>query len=102
VGRNQTSFQPGNPGGGRKALPLDVVQACRQFTPQNIAKLQEIVNHPNEKSDPAIMGVQVRAAEALLNRAWGSAPQVVQLQGDTTIRILTPRTKALPVSNTSG
>jgi hypothetical protein len=89
--------QSGNPL-GRPKVPMDVVQACRDFTAEGIAKLQQIARYKHD-GDPAIMGVQVRAIDSLLNRGWGSAPQIVQLQGDTTIRILTPRTRpALPVS----
>lgn len=86
-------FQPGQSGNpnGRKPLPLDIVELCREFTKKGVEKLIAIAEM--DASDPAILGVQVRAVDSILNRGWGTAPQTVIMQGDTTIRIVTPLTK---------
>lgn len=89
MGRTRTSFTAGDPrakNGGRKPLPLDVVNLCRQVTREAVEKQIEILRL-DAKGDPAIMGVQSRVADSLLNRGWGTAPQVVLLGGETTIRV---------------
>jgi len=74
---NSGSFKPGNPGGGRPAIPLDVVELARQATRPAIERLAQIVDDP--EAPPAAV---VRAAEVLLNRGWGTAPQEIKVKGE--------------------
>lgn len=67
--------QSGNPG-GRKKLPEDVVGLARKHTVDAMQVLADILLHSDH--DPS----RVRAAEILLNRGWGTAPQVVQIDGE--------------------
>jgi hypothetical protein len=82
--------QSGNPG-GRKPMPMDVVALCRAVTAEAVQKQIEIMRI--ETDDPSMIAVQARVMDSLLNRGWGIAPQTVVLQGDTTIRIITPGTR---------
>lgn len=66
---------------GRKPLPLDVVALCRSVTKEAVAKQIEIMRM-DAKEDPAMLGVQTRVIDSLLNRGWGSAPQTVFVQGE--------------------
>jgi hypothetical protein len=89
--------QSGNPG-GRPKMDLDVVAIARDATTRAMQVLRDILDSSQSRDCD-----RIKAAEALLDRGWGSAPQIVQLKGDTLIRISTPRTRALPpVSQTSG
>ncbi len=66
---NQGSFQKGqsgNPGGRPKEL-AHVKELARQHTPAAVSTLAAIMGNGEE---PA--AARVRAAEALLNRAWGT------------------------------
>ena len=60
-----------NPGGRPKAL-VDLVAVARTHTEAAIKTLSEIAQHGENE------GARVRAAEALLDRGWGKAPQVVE------------------------
>lgn len=71
--------------GGRPKLPYDIVATCRAFTAEAIDKLIHIAR-VNDGGDPAIMGVQVRAVQTLLDRGWGSAPATLNIAGDLTIK----------------
>lgn len=62
--------QSGNPGGRPRAL-RDVIQAAREYTHAALARLVALMGSDNES-------VALRAAEALLERAWGR-PQDVDL-----------------------
>lgn len=79
-GRPFAKGQSGNPG-GRKSLPLNVVAICREVTVEAVQEQIRIMRL-DDKGDPAILGVKVRITESLLNRGWGSAPQVVVVEGD--------------------
>lgn len=63
--------QSGNPGGRAKEY-RDVVSLARQATQAAVYTLMEIMRDPEKKES-----ARVRAAEILLDRAWGKAPQVV-------------------------
>lgn len=71
-GRPFVPGQSGNPA-GRAKIPRDVVDACRALTEKAIMKLEQLM----ESGEPD--AVQVRAAEALLDRAWGRPAQSVQI-----------------------
>lgn len=70
VGRPFEKGQSGNPGGRPKGMP-EVVELARQHTKAAIARLAEIME--NGESERA----QVAAAEIILDRGWGRAPQHV-------------------------
>ena len=66
---NQGSFrkgQSGNPGGRPKEV-AHVKELARQHTPAAITTLATIMDNSEEPG-----AARVRAAEALLNRAWGT------------------------------
>jgi hypothetical protein len=66
----------GNPG-GRPKQSADVVEAARALTPKAIETLEHLLaNGENEMT-------RVRAAEILLNRAWGTPAQHVNLENKT-------------------
>jgi len=71
---NGTSFKPGNPGGGRKKIPEDVLEMCRAASPRAIRELIAIFDDENARP-----GDKIRASEAILNRAWGSPRQAIDL-----------------------
>lgn len=81
---NATSFksgQSGNPN-GRPRTPPELVEAFREMSPRAQKLLDKVMCDYQETSDPKIAGPAVRAAELTLNRAWGTAPAVVELTGD--------------------
>ena len=65
-------FKPGKSGNanGRPPIPEDVKEAARALTVEALDTLRECLR---DKSG----AVRVRAAEALLDRAWGKAPAVL-------------------------
>lgn len=72
------TFPPGksgNPSGRPKAL-IPVEEAARALTPAAMAALGEIVQ---DKAQPA--AARARAAEILLDRAWGKPRQSVEASG---------------------
>ena len=97
MARSSTSFSPGTSGnpGGRKALPEDVVRLCRTVTVEAVEQMIAIMRI-DAHGDAALLAVKARACEALLNRGWGTAPQMVTLRDDFTIRVVTPLTKGKP------
>lgn len=73
------SFKPGQCGNpaGRKKLPLDVVELARSHT---LAAMQTLVEINGDKHAPP--AARVKAAETIINRGYGTAPQVVRHEGD--------------------
>ena len=69
-------FHKGQSGnrGGRPKLDPDVVVAARGHTVEAIEILAGIMRKGDSDS------ARVRAAEILLNRAWGSAPQTIAIE----------------------
>lgn len=83
MARTSTSFKRGDgrarmagSRGGRNKPPDDVVALARQSTVTAIMRLRDILEDP--ASPPAAV---IRAAEALLDRAWGKAPQSIKMDG---------------------
>jgi hypothetical protein len=74
VGRPFKPGQSGNPTGGKK-IPEDVKQAFRALTPQAVATLFGIMTEGEQESN------RLRAAETILNRAWGTPTQAVEVTG---------------------
>lgn len=74
---NGTSFKPGNPGGGRKKIPEEVIEMCRAASPRAIQELIAVFD--DEQARP---GDKIRASEAILNRAWGCPRQAVDLANE--------------------
>jgi hypothetical protein len=65
----------GNPGGRPKGLN-DVTLEARKLTPLCIRELKRILSDPSARDQS-----KVKAAEVLLNRAWGKAPVVFSGEG---------------------
>lgn len=65
----------GNPG-GRPHLPKHVRDLARSHTEEAIATLVTIMRDENEKGSP-----RARAAEAILDRAWGTPASTIALTG---------------------
>lgn len=60
---------------GRPKVPEDVKEAFRALTPQAVATLFGIMTEGEQESN------RLRAAEIILNRAWGTPTQAVDLTG---------------------
>jgi hypothetical protein len=75
MGKSATSFQPGQSGnpGGRPKLVAEVRDLAREHTEEAIETLATIMR--NEKAPPA---ARVSAAESILSRGWGKAPQEIR------------------------
>ena len=65
----------GNPG-GRPGVPKHVRELAKQHTEMSIYALAKIVGDETEK-----VSGRVRAAEVLLNRAWGRPPEALEITG---------------------
>lgn len=78
-------FQPGNPGGGRPAVPPEVRDACRALTMDAIDTLCEIMRGGKRISAAA----RVNAAESILNRGWGKPTQPLAGEDGQPIQIAT-------------
>lgn len=65
--------QSGNPG-GRPKVAQEIRELARQHGPAAIDRLVTLMHSSNE-------GVAVRAAEALLDRGFGRAPQGLEMTG---------------------
>lgn len=66
--------QSGNPGGRAKGVK-EVQDLARQYTKKAI---ETLVKHLDNKSGPAA----ILAANSLIDRGWGKAPQSVKIGGD--------------------
>jgi hypothetical protein len=75
-----TQFKNGNPGGGRPKVPLEVKEAARAQTQDAIAILAHIMKNPKARDAD-----RIHAAEILLNRAWGSPVQSVDIAPPLTV-----------------
>jgi hypothetical protein len=73
----------GNPGGKPRVLK-NVQDLARQYTVPAIEALAEIVR--NKKAPPA---ARVAAANVLLDRGYGRAPQSLEVSGNTVLQIIT-------------
>jgi hypothetical protein len=65
----------GNPG-GRKRIAAEVIEAAQALSETAIATLERLLTDPNPM-------VQLRASEILLNRAWGTPAQFVNVETKT-------------------
>lgn len=63
--------------GGRPAVIVKVRELARQYTTDAIQTLVGIMKDPEGDTGP-----RVRAAEAILDRAWGKATQPLDHQGE--------------------
>jgi len=67
--------ESGNPN-GRPKLPEEIRDAARAASPKAIQVLVDIMS-----SDEANQGERIKAAIAILNRAYGTPPQSVEVTG---------------------
>lgn len=69
-------FKPGESGnpGGRKAQPPGVTKEFRDATPKCVQRLVKIVTYGKD-------GDAIRAADIILNRAWGAPTQRQEVTG---------------------
>jgi hypothetical protein len=84
-------FQPGKSGnpGGRPKVIREVIDLAREHTTLAIETLAKICKSADKDS------ARVAAANALLDRAWGRAPQTIELQGkDGAALLLNPNAVA--------
>lgn len=68
----------GNPGGKSKA-EVDIIALAKQHAPAAFNRIVEManMNHPDVKT-------KMRANEIILDRAYGKAPQAVNVTGELT------------------
>ena len=88
IGRDKNGrFTKGNKEGkspGRKRMPPDYKKACEELTLPALEVLKEILL---DKGQPA--NARLKAAEMILDRAYGKPAQAVQVEAvDTTVRII--------------
>lgn len=67
-------FLPGNKTGGRKKMPEGLREMCRTLAPDAIETAQSIMYDKAAKASD-----RLRAAEIILDRAYGKAPQAVSM-----------------------
>ena len=74
-GPTPSSFKPGQSGnpGGRPAVVKEVRELAQRYTVQAIETLASIMQDPEEHAS-----ARVHAADIILNRGHGKAPQVVE------------------------
>ena len=60
--------------------PMSVVRAAREHSPKALSKLVELMNN-DDGTVPVV--IQLRAAEVLLERGYGKAPQAIVMRDDT-------------------
>lgn len=60
----------GNPGGRPKVL-AEITELCRKWDEVAVARVGHLIEHGEPDA------VQLRAAEVMLNRGWGTPPQAV-------------------------
>jgi hypothetical protein len=80
VGRPFSQDNPGNPR-GRPSATVDIAALAREHGPKCIAVLAEMLDDPNRK-------VRGFAAQALLDRGFGRAPQTVQSEDSERFSVL--------------
>ena len=73
-----TPFKPGNSGnpGGRPKIPEEVKTMARAASPKAMRALIAILDDENSRPPDII-----RAAEAIINRAYGTPQQSIELTG---------------------
>ena len=79
---SSTSFKPGNPGGGRRAMPQEVRAALDAAAPEAIAFLARVLNDSQARTVD-----RIRAAEALLDRGLGKPGQQIEIDNAEPIAI---------------
>ena len=78
-----TAWYPGISGnpGGRPRVAAEVKELARDHGPRAIERLRELMESENE-------AVACRAAESLLDRGFGRAPQAVHLGTDSSVIVV--------------
>src|SRR5262245_324896 len=85
IGRPFKKGQSGNPGGRPKVI-AEVKELAREHTGEAIQTLVSIMSNP--KSAPA---ARVSAANSLLDRGYGKAPQHISGEGEPQYVVRLPR-----------
>jgi len=80
VGRPFVKGIGGNPRGRPKltAEELDLIQACRKLTPQALERIRGLMDDADKDS------VKFNAAAYIIDRGWGKAPNVVEINATVT------------------
>ncbi len=78
--RNLKPFKPGQSGNpaGRPKMPKEVKEAFRKATPEAVKILKQILLNPEARDTD-----RLRAAEIILDRAYGKPAQAVDITTDT-------------------
>ena len=76
-------FGKGNTCGGRKKLPQELVEMCRELTPEAINTARRIMLDESAKD-----GDRLRAAELIVDRAYGKPRQAVDVDMETAPRVV--------------
>ena len=76
--KNTGRFKPGVSGNpnGRPKIPQDIRDACRAASIEAINILLELM-----RSEDTNAGERIKAANTILNRAWGTPVQAVEVSG---------------------
>ena len=79
TGRDEKGrFVPGNKGGGRKPIPKELRDILTlKYGPEAIHKMYALMTDPQTPKK-----IQLEAAEALADRAFGGPTQAVEMAGD--------------------
>ena len=67
-------FTKGNSGGGRPAMPDDLKKSFKEASPKALETLKRVLDDPGAKDSD-----KIRAAEIILDRAYGKPTQSVDL-----------------------
>ena len=81
-GRQFKPGQSGTPSGRPKGVE-DVAAAAREFTPEGLEILKTIARNKNVPAAARAMAVN-----SLLDRAWGKAPQMIDLRREADLKEL--------------
>jgi len=76
------TFQPGNPGGGRPKMPDELKKAFQARTQDALNVLVEVMMGGDRNGD------RIKAADSILDRAWGKPAQTIDGSLNTGVRVI--------------
>lgn len=83
IGRKSDgTFGQGNPGGGRPKMPDELKKAFQARTQDALNVLVEVMMEGDKNSD------RIKAADSILDRAWGKAVQAIDGSLNTGVRVI--------------